>query len=533
MILSGVLFCACTKSNDTVRLVYDVENYIESRPDSALAVLQNLDQTQLVSDKDKAKYALYLSMALDKNYIDKTDFEVLQPALDYFSKHGSATDKLRTFYYKGRIYRNLEDDEKALEAFVISMEFGQQSTDTLTKARNLFAQGGIYRNLYNWKKSIETDLEASKYYEAKKMYSHYIDCISRVINTYSLLNDYDSSLKYINECKKYLTEISEDSKGAYYSSCLSSISKRLPKSEIISIINEYQENVPTEYINWLSIATAYYDIQEYSLALHYIDIASSYKILKHSDRFYALSSFIYEKLGEPQKALNSYKKYISISDSVDFVIFKHDTKFVEERYMLELTALKERQRKNLLISIATLLLIILSTTAALIYNRLKISKMEYKLLYAQMEDERDNLNALLSKSQDLNEAAVAAVADRLKLLNKFFTAYISDNYEIDRKASKEMESLLDNKEEFMNSTRLAFTGTHPKFIQYLEEKGLTEWEINYCCLYALGLKGKEVGAYMKMRSHYNNSSIIREKLGIGEHDTNLGIYIRRLLENAS
>ena len=159
--------------------------------------------------------------------------------------------------------------------------------------------------------------------------------------------------------------------------------------------------------------------------------------------------------------------------------------------------------------------------------------MEYKLLYAQMEDERDNLNALLSKSQDLNEAAVAAVADRLKLLNKFFTAYISDNYEIDRKASKEMESLLDNKEEFMNSTRLAFTGTHPKFIQYLEEKGLTEWEINYCCLYALGLKGKEVGAYMKMRSHYNNSSIIREKLGIGEHDTNLGIYIRRLLENAS
>ena len=117
------------------------------------------------------------------------------------------------------------------------------------------------------------------------------------------------------------------------------------------------------------------------------------------------------------------------------------------------------------------------------------------------------------------------------IVNKFFTAYISDNYEIDRKASKEMESLLDNKEEFMNSTRLAFTGTHPKFIQYLEEKGLTEWEINYCCLYALGLKGKEVGAYMKMRSHYNNSSSIREKLGIGEHDTNLGIYIRRLMND--
>ena len=530
MIVSCVLLCSCSRSNDTSRLVYDIENYIESRPDSALAVLQSLDTRQLHSDKDRAKYALYLSMALDKNYIDKTDFDVLQPAIDYYSKHGSATDKLRTFYYQCRIYQNSDDDESALESFVISMDLGQSSTDTLTKARNLYTQAGMYRNLYNWEKSIESYLEASKYYEAKKMYSHYVDCTSGIVNVSSLLNDHESVLKYIDESKKYLEEISSYSKGAYYSSCLSSISRSLPKSEVIDIINEYQENVPARLINWLSIAVAYYDIQEYSLALEYINLANLYKDHKNSVRFHALSSFIYEKLGNSQKALESYKEYISISDSIDMVIFKNDTKFVEERHELEIAALKEKQRKNLLVSIAALLLIILSATAALIYSRLKISKIEYRQLYAQMEDERDNLSNLLNKSHGLNKEITSAVANRINLLNKFFTAYISDNYDIDRKASKEMESLLANKDEFMNSTRLAFAGTHPKFIQYLEEKGLTEWEINYCCLYALGLKGKEVGAYMKMRSHYNNSSVIREKLGIGEHDTNLGIYIRRLTE---
>ena len=137
MIVSSVLLCSCSRSNDTSRLVYDIENYIESQPDSALAVLQRLDTRQLHSDKDRAKYALYMSMALDKNYIDKTDFDVLQPAIDYYSKHGSATDKLRTFYYQGRIYQNSDDDESALESFVISMDLGQSSTDTLTKARNL------------------------------------------------------------------------------------------------------------------------------------------------------------------------------------------------------------------------------------------------------------------------------------------------------------------------------------------------------------------------------------------------------------
>ena len=48
----------------------------------------------------------------------------------------------------------------------------------------------------------------------------------------------------------------------------------------------------------------------------------------------------------------------------------------------------------------------------------------------------------------------------------------------------------------------------------------------------MGLKGREVGTYIKMRSHYNVSSDIREKLGINEHDTNLGIYLRKLLGNA-
>ena len=117
-------------------------------------------------------------------------------------------------------------------------------------------------------------------------------------------------------------------------------------------------------------------------------------------------------------------------------------------------------------------------------------------------------------------------------MNKFFTAYITKNSDIDKKANLEMEELLANKDTFMISTKHAFAGSHPEFIKYLEEHGLTEWEIGYCCLYALGLKGKEVGSYIRMRSHYNISSAIREKLGINEHDTNLGIYIRKLLKSS-
>ena len=94
------------------------------------------------------------------------------------------------------------------------------------------------------------------------------------------------------------------------------------------------------------------------------------------------------------------------------------------------------------------------------------------------------------------------------------------------------KQVLKDKDAFMDSTRLAFKASHPHFINHLKEHGLTEWEINYCCLYAMGLKGREVGTYIKMRSHYNVSSDIREKLGINEHDTNLGIYLRKLLAHS-
>ena len=92
------------------------------------------------------------------------------------------------------------------------------------------------------------------------------------------------------------------------------------------------------------------------------------------------------------------------------------------------------------------------------------------------------------------------------------------------------DKLIQNKDEFMNTTRLAFKASHPRFIEYLEEHGLNEYEINYLCLYAIGLKGKEVGNYMQLRRHYNISSEIRSKLGIDEHETNIGIYIRKLLK---
>lgn len=90
---------SCNHHSSDWETVNSVETYIEEKADSALTVLQNINSNRLKGREEKARYALLLSMAMDKNFIDKTNFEVLQPAIDYYEHHGTATDKLRTLYY--------------------------------------------------------------------------------------------------------------------------------------------------------------------------------------------------------------------------------------------------------------------------------------------------------------------------------------------------------------------------------------------------------------------------------------------------
>jgi hypothetical protein len=148
-----------------------------------------------------------------------------------------------------------------------------------------------------------------------------------------------------------------------------------------------------------------------------------------------------------------------------------------------------------------------------------------------LENESDSLKTLISRKEELPIEVQQTIKVRVEMLNSLLAGYITNNNQYEQPYDVWIKDLTDNKAEFMNSNRLAFQCSHPHFIQYFEDHGLTTDEINYVCLYAIGLRGKEVGNYMQKCSHVNMSSAIRKKLGIDRHETNLGIYVRKLLKN--
>lgn len=131
--------------------------------------------------------------------------------------------------------------------------------------------------------------------------------------------------------------------------------------------------------------------------------------------------------------------------------------------------------------------------------------------------------------QKPDDEAMALIRQRLSVLDKVLASHISSDDKAYRISEEEIENLISDRESFLISTKVVFKENHPKFITILEQKGLTDWEIGYCCLYTLGLKGKEVGEFIQKKRHYIISSDIRKKLGLGEHDTNIGIWLRALL----
>ena len=533
---------SCNRHSEHWKTITAMERIIEERPDSVLNVLQTINVDDLSGDEERAKHAMLLSMALDKNYIDKTSFEVLQPAIDYYEDNGSATDKLRTYYYQGRIYQNAGNDAMAMEAFVKALSKGYQSNDILTKARTHFAQSNIYYDLYDFDNFIATNKSAAAYFKQAEDYNGYADCLNRIINGYTLKDEPEKALPYIDECKQMLDGLSIPTLTDFYSSYITYLTNYGTEQEIDEIINQYTNSVPSSNVDWLTIANAYYAMYRYNEALsilsQYDTEGNEYKEKKYLVILYE----VYRGLGDYKNTLETFEEYVDLFTNNILVKMQQDTKFVEERHALEMAKAKESEAKNRLIIIVLACIVAVLALVIVVYiirrrlqishakNReLEVEKQKYEQLYADAIAERDALTKMVEDSS-VREEAKAVIKARLDVLNKVIISQITGTTSANKKAYEELELLLANKESFIESTRLTIEGNNPEFITALKRRGLTDEEINICCLYAIGLKGKDIKAYTSQPRHYNKSADIRHKLGLTESDTNLSIFIRDMLE---
>lgn len=200
---------------------------------------------------------------------------------------------------------------------------------------------------------------------------------------------------------------------------------------------------------------------------------------------------------------------------------------------MQIASLEESRRNQMYVF--SLVLIIVALVGLVFYLRSRyrigiIEKENYILRCAQLEDEKYGLEKILEDNGSMMGQMRSVLMGRLAVLNRFLVADIDKTGRSEVKARREFEKLLENREAFISSTREIYEVSCPGFIMFLKGRQLTDQEIDYCCLYAIGLRVKDVGNYMSTSTHYNVNISIRKKLGMDSSTTNLDIYIRRLLE---
>lgn len=160
--LGSILFtftCPYYKSS-----LNEAEHLMRHHPDSALQVLASIDTSTLHFAKWKAKYSLLYTMAIDKNGIDTTDLTLIQPAVEYYHKHGCFDEKAMALFYQGRILFNQGDYLSAIISFLHALEFAEQTDNVWIKGMICSHIGITYNKNYNKEDELEYAIKAYNYF---------------------------------------------------------------------------------------------------------------------------------------------------------------------------------------------------------------------------------------------------------------------------------------------------------------------------------------------------------------------------------
>ena len=535
-IIFPVLFIAAAavscSDRTTLMQLESVASYVGEEPAQALSELDSLRQSGISGREANAKYALLYSMALDKNYIDSVDDSLINIAVAWYRHHGNADEKLKAYYYQGRIYQNAGDNESAMESFV-------KAEHCVGKAEDLVATGLLYTALNDIYTEI-FDIESARIYNKKAMDCYlvagdmdkYAGRLLYASDLYYAEGFYDKADAYLDSVKMVWNTIGENRKINYYSSSMQLKADKGDFTGLQEDLNEYV-NFDNEKIFWHDAVYNYVLLGQYAEAA---DALAQYRKYNSNYRddpaYYLVSSYLYKSSENFKAALENFEIYSDLSDSLSLVIAEQDTGFIKERYEKELQIERAKNTRNIIITVSAIFFLLICKISYDLRQKLKTRNNEIRIFrenYSNLEKEKAALAKVISDNPPVDSQSMQVLNDRLSLLNKFFAAEITSDSDIDRKACNELSRLVADRDHFMYTTRMTFAAAHPNFVRYLESKGLSEWQIEYCCLYTIGLKGKDIGNYIKKKRHYIDSSEIREKLGLGEHDTNLGIYLRTLL----
>lgn len=160
------------------------ESLMQDAPEEALAILEKISPTELNRKEQSAQYALLLSQALDKNYIDVDSDTLIRIAVDYYEHSKNRKNRMLAYYYEGIVLLNACDYARSAVFFEKACEEAIELSDVFTLGLSYRALARIMNSTLNLPQAIKYEEKAIACFKSanKPLYESYawlslaIDC---------------------------------------------------------------------------------------------------------------------------------------------------------------------------------------------------------------------------------------------------------------------------------------------------------------------------------------------------------------------
>ncbi|MBR1436250.1 MAG: hypothetical protein IJ584_14200 [Bacteroidales bacterium] len=458
LVCASLLSCSC-REQKTGKFLDDVYSFIQSRPYSALSVLDSFDVNLLTNNKLKAEYSLVRVMSLDKNYIDTTDLDLIAPAVSYYPKRADKEKAMLSWLYQGRIYENRFDYPSAIDSYLRAKEYAGEVNNPYIEALLHSSISDVYAKQYNFKGALDNRIAAQELYQ-RAGNDFYVRVMDRLIAQLHVdLRDWEKADSTFRKFLESPIEIDSAniSKGLFsyarFNVVKPSPDPMLAESSFLRAINDYGgAPTVTDYYAYAYSQSLLGDVGEAMRIVNEIDASTRVSRGLRSYWLYRINKCT----GNYEAAIDELETAYSLQDKViistlEQSVLKSENRFYEDR------VLQTKQKMRDVMEGAVVLMLSIALIFVLIYSfeinrKRKIERDNMALQKAESEAMREiaSLQDMVAKAEmasdskdrvisDLSSSYVTMFKSQFKTLDKLCLSYWSPG-NMDNKESLYLEA---------------------------------------------------------------------------------------------
>ena len=346
-ILLLMCICACTNKPypQSLRVA---DSLIHNNPDNAVILLEELKRSMAFEPQATQMYYQLLTIkAKDKAYITHTSDSLIKTVVKYYEERKDRERLPETYYYAGRVYRDLGDAPQALEYLQKAIESTKDCTDYRLISRIYSQTGTLYLYQDTYDQALEVFRKAYQYCLSDKDSIGMVYSLRDIGRTFTTLNCADSALYYYKGALNYAEQIHNNHLVGVVQAELSGLYIQLemyPEAfTAIQCSNKYIKghNIAPFYA---ILADYYYYTNQLDSATFYYTQTASFDDLYQKQGSYKGLGNIARKKGQYKEAMEYFDKYLICTDSIKDIT---NTETIRKMQSLYNYQLKEKENSRL------------------------------------------------------------------------------------------------------------------------------------------------------------------------------------------